>query len=423
MGLRAWLLPLVSCLCATCVSAHAAPPPVVEIVFEGNRVTRESVLRQEVLIREGDAAEPEAIEASRQSLMNMGLFQEVTAETEPVEDGVTVTYRVTEKFFYFVLPRLNRSADGDLRYGGEVRADNLFGLNHQVRLRFDIDEPEGGTEQRGERFSVSYDVPRVPGTRFGAGVDLGDGNRIKSPSQGNTSDRYRERYRYTGFSLSRWLDRRGPSRGWRMDTGIRWEARRYEALDSGAEVPDSGEDVRLRLGVRFTDVADFGARREGVEYGAAFGFGMRGLGAYRNHQRLELFYRRYMPLGGELPSNFNYQLRAGWANDTPFGEPAYSVGDSSSLRGYSRDYREGDVRLLLNMEYLRPLFGNPEVRGVVFADAGGVWSRHDVDLADLLASAGVGLRVDLRWFVRTELRVDAAWGNEGKVYVGTSHTF
>ncbi|MFW5452234.1 POTRA domain-containing protein [Thioalkalivibrio sulfidiphilus] len=423
MSLRAWILPIVCCLCAVWSPAHAALPPVVEIAFEGNRVTRESVLAQELLIREGDPAEPEVIEASRQSLMNLGLFRDVRAETVPVDGGVAVTFHVTEKYFYFVLPRFSRNADGDIRYGGEVRADNVFGFNHQLRLRFEIDEPEGGIEQRGERFSMSYQVPRVPGTRFGASLDLGDSNRIRSPSGGNESDRYREHYRYTGFSLSRWLDRRGPSRGWRMDTGVRWETRRYRVLDSGAQLPESGEDVSWRVGVLFTDVADFDVRREGVEYGVGLGWGARELGANRDHQRVDLFYRRYRGLGGEMPSNLNYQLRAGWASDTPFGEAAYSVGDSSSLRGYSRDYREGDARLLLNIEYLRPLFGNPAVRGVVFADAGGVWPSDDVDLTDLLASAGIGLRIKLRWLVRTELRIDAAWGNESKVYVGTSQTF
>ena len=164
MGHRIWLLPFAGCLLAVWSAAQAVPPPVVEIAFEGNRVTRASVLRQELLIREGDPADPEAIEASRQSLMNLGLFKDVRADTTPVEDGVVLTYRLTEKYFYFVLPRLSRSADGDLRYGGEVRADNVFGLNHRLRLRFDIDEAASGTEQRDERLSLKAGT-RGKGTR------------------------------------------------------------------------------------------------------------------------------------------------------------------------------------------------------------------------------------------------------------------
>jgi len=399
-------------------------PRVGEIRFEGNKSTRDSVLRQELLLREGDPATPALIEASRQSIMNLGLFKDVEADVETRNDEVIVTYRLTEKLFYFVLPRLNRNADGDIRYGGELRADNLFGLNQQLRLLYEKeDTAEGGSEQGSSHFRLDYDVPRVPGTEFGAGLSLGERTTEQSPSEGEFMDRYEERSRHVGLALSRWLDRRGPTRGWRMDLGLRWEARDYAALDPGVRAPSAGEDVSWSTGLVFTDVADFGVRREGVAYGGTLTFGATGLGAGRNHQRVDVFYRRYLNLGGELPSSLYYQLRAGWAGDTPFGDEAYSIGSSSTLRGYDRDYRTGDVRLLANVEYLRPLFGKPAVRGVVFTDMGGVWPGSSIDLGELRASGGLGLRINLRWFVRTDLRLDAAYGEEGKVYAGTSHTF
>jgi outer membrane protein assembly factor BamA len=400
-----------------------AAPPVVEIRFEGNRTTREPVMRQELLLEEGDPADPEVIEASRQSLMNMGLFKDVAAETETVDDGVVVTYRLTEKYFYFLLPKLNRSADGDIRYGGDLRLDNVLGLNQQLRVRYEIEEPDSGAEQGSVRLGLDYRVPRVPGTRFGAGLDLGIRQTERSPSDGELSDRYEEEARHVGMSLSRWLDRRGPTRGWRLDLGTRWESRRYEALDVDAALPESGDDVSWRAGVIFTDVADFGVRLDGVEYGGVATVGTTGLGAMHNHERVDLFYRRYATLGGDLPSSLHYQLRAGWTSETPFDDDAYTIGGGSSLRGYARDYRVGDVRLLANVEYLRPLFGNPAVRGLVFTDIGGVWPRGDIDLGDVHVGAGVGLRINLRWFVRTDLRADAAYGNEARAYVGTSHTF
>jgi outer membrane protein assembly factor BamA len=416
---------LCSCLLGLLVWSAGlwAAPPVVEIRFEGNRVTRGPVLRQELLLEEGDPADPEAIEASRQSLMNMGLFKDVTAETEIVDDGAVVTYRFTEKYFYFLLPRLNRSADGDIRYGGELRLDNVAGLNQQLRVRYEINEPKGGAEQDSVRLDFDYKVPRVPGTRFGAGLQLGVRHTEQSPSEGEFMDRYEEEARYMGMSLSRWLARRGPTRGWRLDVGTRWESRSYEALGADAAPPQSGDDLSWRAGLIFTDVADYGVRLDGVEYGGVATVGNTGLGAMRNHERLDLFYRRYATLGGELPSSLYYQLRAGWTSDTPFGDDAYTIGSSSSVRGYPRDYRVGDVRLLANVEYLRPLFGYPAVRGVVFTDIGGVWPRGDIDLRDVHVGAGVGLRINLRWFVRTDLRLDAAYGNEARAYVGTSHIF
>jgi cell division septal protein FtsQ len=45
----------------------AAAVPINEIRFEGNQVTREQVMRQELLLREGDEADIEKVEASRQA--------------------------------------------------------------------------------------------------------------------------------------------------------------------------------------------------------------------------------------------------------------------------------------------------------------------------------------------------------------------
>ncbi len=422
-GLAALLLflPLLFC---TPVLAQTSAPLVSEIRFEGNRVTRESVLRQELLIREGEHATPERIEASRQSIMNLGLFKNVETDVDTQPDGLVVTFHLTEKYFYFALPRLNRSSDGDIRYGGELRADNLFGLNQQLRLLYELEENgDGGSEQGSSQFSLDYNVPRVPFTRFGAGLSLGEKVTDQSPSGGDLPDLYEQRSRHVGLSLSRWLDRRGPSRGWRMTLGTRWESRSFSALDPGAAVPEDGEDVSWGVGVSFTDVADLGVRREGVAYGGGISFGSTELGADRDHQRIDLFYRRYQTLGGDLPASLYWQLRGGWAGDTPFGDDAYSIGSGSSLRGYTRDFRAGDMQLLANVEYLHPLFGNPAVRGVVFTDIGGVWDKDDIDPGDIHVGAGVGLRINLRWFVRTDIRVDAAYGNEGRVYAGTSHTF
>ncbi len=415
------LLPLLFC---TPTLALTGAPLVSEIRFEGNRVTREAVLRQELLIREGEPATLELVEASRQSIMNLGLFKDVEADVDNQPEGLVVTFHLTEKYFYFALPRLNRSSDGDIRYGGELRADNLFGLNHQVRLVYELEENgDGGTEQGSSQFRFDYNVPRVPFTRFGAGLSLGERVTDQSPSGGDLPDLYEQRSRHVGLSLSRWLAERGPSRGWRLDLGTRWETRAFKALDPGATVPVDGEDVSWGIGVIFTDVADLGVRREGMAYGGAISFGSTELGADRDHQRIDLFYRRYQTLGGDLPASLYWQVRGGWAGDTPFGDDAYSIGSGSSLRGYARDFRTGDVALLANIEYLHPLFGYPAVRGVVFTDIGGVWDKDDIDPGDIHVGAGVGLRINLRWFVRTDLRVDAAYGNEGRVYAGTSHTF
>jgi len=134
-----------------------------------------------------------------------------------------------------------------------------------------------------------------------------------------------------------------------------------------------------------------------------------------------------MPVGDVEHTNLNIQLRAGYANRTVFGDPAHSLGGSSSLRGFDRDSVEGNAFVLANIEYLRPLFGKPNLRGVLFADVGNAYdSVDDVDLGDLRYALGVGLRWRLESFVKTELRIDFVKGfDDGveKVYASTKATF
>ncbi|ANB01281.1 BamA/TamA family outer membrane protein [Ectothiorhodospira sp. BSL-9] len=421
---------VVLCLWAAPVlSAPSTDTPVIsDIRFEGNRVTRESVMRQELAVGRGDPLDAQAIEEARQALMNMGLFQSVESRVEMVNGEAEVTFAVREKFYIFPLPRLSRTSDGDIRYGGDVRFDNFLGYNQVLRLRAEWEDAGSDTsEEESRTLSASYSIPRIPHTAWGLTLSFEDERVVESASE---EDGYGDHDKDTlqlGASISRWLDRQGPSAGWRASLGVNWNDRRYSPHDAGEAVPDDARVLSWSGGISFTDVADLGVRREGVEYGASLSFGGEAIGSDTSHQNLSLFYRAYRPLGNsELSPNLNYQARFAVASRTAFGDEAYSLGGGSNLRGYPRDYREGDLLMLLNTEYLRPLFGRPDVRGVGFVDLGGVWPRRDVDLSDVHVGAGLGLRINLRWFVRTDLRVDYAYGfsaNESRAYFGTSHAF
>lgn len=122
----------------------------------------------------------------------------------------------------------------------------------------------------------------------------------------------------------------------------------------------------------------------------------------------------------------------GNAEQSPYTEQFY-VGGANSIRAFnvrsigpgtyhsterklSYVDQTGDIKLLLNLEYRAPLFGN--LHGAVFIDAGNVWALHNKEgyrkgskfdgsklLDQLAVGTGVGLRYDLDFFV---VRVD--WG-------------
>jgi outer membrane translocation and assembly module TamA len=83
--------------------------------------------------------------------------------------------------------------------------------------------------------------------------------------------------------------------------------------------------------------------------------------------------------------------------------------------------------ILLNTEYLYPLSGYPQLRGVAFFDAGNVYpGPMEMDLTKLHTGAGLGLRWKVQSFVNVTLRVDVAYGldtGEQFTYAGTSVPF
>jgi outer membrane protein insertion porin family len=405
----------------------AATLRVAGIEFEGNRVTREAILRREVALRPGDVVDEAALEMARQAIMDLGLFREVRVERRDAEGGETVVFRVREKYYLFVLPRLSRSSDGDIRFGGELRFDNLLGLNQQLTLRAERERPDSGLSRQEDRLSVRYEVPRLIGSRYGLVVGMEHAETEKQPVDGGPDAAYREDQSRLELRLLRWLD---PvrSRGWRVEGGLGWDYRDFVALGDTVVVPQEGLDAQLRLGVLYTDVSDYGVRRAGEEYGVRVGLPLKAFGSDYSYEQIDLEYRRYQPvwpLFGGGPANLNVRFRLGFASGQPFDDRAYSIGGAGGVRGYDREYREGERMAILNAEYLTPLFGYAPLRGVWFVDAGDVWEQGERPTTPLV-STGVGLRWHLRWFVRTDLRVDLAYAEqtgETRLYAGTNHSF
>ena len=125
-------------VCALALSASAgwAAEMVVENVqFEGNIKTKSVILSQELPYKPGDTVTAEDLEAGTQAIKDLGLFESVEHSTTEIDSNtVVVTYKVVEKRFNFILPKLNRNGDGDITTGVVWRSDNLFGLNQTSKF-------------------------------------------------------------------------------------------------------------------------------------------------------------------------------------------------------------------------------------------------------------------------------------------------
>lgn len=397
---------------------------ISQIRFEGNETTRNIILQDELLFEVGDLFSVENMIRSRQSIKNLSLFKMVWARAEQGENGVIVTFTVTEKWYVLPIPTLSRNTDGDISYGGELTWDNLFGLNQSLQLEIEQeDQADGETEQR---VSFDYDIPKLAGTVYGAAFGA-ERKRTLTESEDDNGEVLGEYYEYIdslSVGASRWLKRTSPSQGWIGAAGIVW-SRNYFIQHSGQpELDDDYRVVNFGTSVAYTAVNDHEYYRSGQTYGANVGFGRESLGSSENYTNFGLFWRLYQPIHVPVWSNINMQLRAGYNMGQ---DDTFELGGSSSMRGILDDSSPiGDGFALLNLNWLIPIPSYPAFRWNVFTDIGNAWPRDDISPGDWAYTVGLGARWKIRALVNTSLRVDIGYNpdtGEYKAYVGTSNMF
>ncbi|WP_276504330.1 POTRA domain-containing protein [Terrimonas pollutisoli] len=134
-------------------SSHNEKPFLVRnIVIEGNRVTRPSIILREIPFKSGDVFLLQDLvrqfEVARKQLMNTSLFHEVIVALKSFEGyNIDILVQVRERWYIFPVPyfkpvdrnlnqwlveqkaRLNR-----VNYGGKLLYNNVTGRNDKLRL-------------------------------------------------------------------------------------------------------------------------------------------------------------------------------------------------------------------------------------------------------------------------------------------------
>ncbi len=404
---------------------------IEEIRFVGNDWTKPKIMLQEMVIRVGDPVDTDKIERSRQAIMDLGLFKSVDVRLEPGEIGQILEIAVNEKYYVIPLPRLDRSADGEISYGARLTIDNLAGLNQRLRLTYEATEGSTTTDRTVHSVDMSYSYPRVVGTHFGLGLALSHTTYPVTTvdDQGDLEAEHNRTFNSASVGLSRWLSREGPSQGWNAGGSLFWRYLQYNQ-QVGEPLPlESEKAVGLSLSIGYTKVHDYLFSREGMEYGYIHELGLEAMGSDTPYARNLIYYRHYFPLG--LPhehKNFNMQIRFGGTGGTvPIVDDPFVLGGSRDLRGYNKGSIGGRSFFAINLELLAPLWGHNAARGVVFADYGNAYPDNRVlDFGNLESAAGFGVRYRVRSFVDLQFRIDVTYAfglDRTKVYVGTKNTF
>lgn len=383
------------------------PATVRKIVIRGNESTFEDVIRRRIMLYPGDLFRQPLVKASYQNLVNSGFFeQDIGVEPRPVAESneVDLVFNVKEKH--------TGSANFGAGFGGgygmtaflDLTQSNLFGRGKSVQLRLEIGS-------RMNNVDLSYMDPYFLNTPVS--FDVGIFNMRRRLRNDPFQDRYKGFYTrfgfptpfdyvrfYTGYSLQS-IDIRGDSS--------------LIANLLGANVnsyPQTSSKITLSLirDTRFNTqhpksgtYHSLDAKFSGGPFGGNIGF-----------QKYEFDSRWYIPTVGQTAV---LGLRAKGGTMKPFGGASSPVVDFRELyvlggTGYGREtdihlrgyddrtvgvdgvqYNRGRTYFVASVE--EEIEITKMVFGVLFAEAGNVWSDLSTfDPAKLRRSAGFGLRLE-----------------------------
>jgi len=414
------------------VSADAIPGeeycdrPVGSIVFSGNKTTQPQVLLREIEQLVDEACSLDKIVDSTQGIMDLGLFKSVFADLSLVDDQLQLRFTIKEKLYYLVIPRISRTSDGELRGGAQLRLDNFLGRLHQVKVTSERRKEDDGNGPGGFIHRLNYNIPRFFGSDYGLGFDVfSDRRQLDLSKNGTQYGTAQSETEGLSMHFSRWIGQGRGVQGLRYFFGFRFRERELTVLEGNTGPYSGGKDMAWVVGVENKKINRDQFRRRGTVVGAEAQVAADKTGSDFDYVRADFYGRLYRPLSGGI-RNLNVQARIGVSNGYAYGESSYHIGGGEVLRGLVPGKRSGDVLALLNVEYLQALYLHPQWRWVVFADAGNVYDRKKVNLLNLTARTGIGLRWKFEALSNTDVRLDVAWDhsrNAAKMYVSSNLTF
>lgn len=394
------------------VQAQAGLPPVVEIAFEGNAVTRPQVMLRELVVRIGDPADSRAIERSRQALLDLGLFRRVRVREEPVDTGVRLVFEVDERYYVLPLPRGDAKSDGRYAYGAQLRWDNLAGLNHTLRIVAEQEDRQRQGIGRETNVFAAYDAPFVFDTPYGVGASTGYSTRPVAGERGE----YTEDFRRLNVRGSRTYSVGPASQGLTVGGGLTWRQQRT----SGEFAPEAyGNALSPALFVRHRDFHYRVYSETGEAWGAGVEAAREGWGSDYSFTSWDAAYIRYVDVGDTEHQTLHLRAYTGLYFSGPPDVRQYALGGSSVLRGYDSSFVEGNAYYYLTMEFARPLIWQ-WLRGVVILEAGNAFAAPgDFNFDRVYGSLGVGLRLRFSQFVDFEVELGYSIpldGGRGRIF-------
>jgi len=397
-------------------SPEMAGLPISAIVYEENERTRARILDRVLTIHVGDPLDRATVETTRQAILDTELFRTVRARVEDDgAGGVRVIFHLDERTYWAVYPRVSANSAGDHGYGLHSRFNNLFGLDHTLRLNLDQHDFDNADLGTSEEVRVRYSIPGISDSRYDVEfrADVVSLDRVEHDRFGAAVSLYNETEKELSVIALHWIGEENIGYGWRMGAGAHYRQQANEVYSGTL-----GRDAFIRqVGVS----AQITYRRmhyhlfsdSGTEFGARYEQGLPRISDL-NYQIVEVYGRRTWVLPGTEHSNLYLDMGVGISGTIDPNFVNFTFG-RPSLRGLLKEVYDGDSYEYLRFGYLRPLFASyPAVRGEVFIDAGQERLGGFPNSTSSNVGIGTGIRWRIRHFVNLELTL-------GLVYSPDTH--
>ncbi len=421
---------------------------VRQIRITGNSVTKDEIVRRQMLLVPGERYDGAAVDRSKKRLDDTRFFDSVRITLDETPDNAG------SDLFTDLNVDVEEGKTGTFNFGGGYSTEDGMGVYTELRLNnFDIANwPKftGGGQQlrlkvntgtRRDQYSLSFTEPEFLGRPISFGVDLFDESYLVRGGADYEEDSLGGQLRF-GKSLSPYVTAQASFRVQETDiSDLPWlineEIKRQEG--SSTTVSTRWAIERNTLDSRF-DPGKGSTHSLAAE--------VAGFGGDHEFVKLEHDSIWYRSVGREEKVVLSLRQREGWM--TEYGSSDYVplqdrfyAGGTTTVRGYRnrdigpkvREYRwwgdtfavGGNVRLLTNLEMKYKI--TDILRVYTFADAGGVWEDSDFDFGDMRYSVGVGLgfNVPMLGPIRVDygfpLNPDDDQSSSGRLHLATGFRF
>jgi len=385
---------------------------VGEVTVEGNRRTRERVIRRELAFHSGDPLSQQRLDDSQRNLYQMGAFRSVSVEPVGAEGA----------------PQTSAAVEGKTPTAAAENPEPPAPVTVQVRV---LESPPlsvgaGFGYDSADHFRGRLDLAdrNLFGTRRYAGLVLRAGS-IERRAQALVRDPRLFDTRLAGLASAFYVEKeRDTFTETRRGARLQVEQKRSRRLTqfygyviegvnladvsiTAEEVPPQQRLADLGWTLAYDSRNDFVDPRRGLFGSVDLKWFGAAIGSEAEFGRVFLETSYYHPLSRRVV--WASALRAGGAwpfgagEDVPISEHFFAGGDNT-VRGFPRDRLGpidpvsgdplgGELSLIYNQEVRFPIWRS--LRGVAFYDGGNVFSvPDDLSARDLRSVLGVGLRLN-----------------------------